>query len=398
MLKPLNRTTRPVCLFFFWLEILSLGCINPAGARESPYAQWINGPSTDPAYFPIGIWLQDPRDAKAYKAAGINLFVGLWKGPTKEQLNRLKLDKMPVICDQNETGLIYRNKKIIIGWMHGDEPDNAQPLPLGVGYGFPIPPEDVKTQYQTLRKADPTRPVLLNLGQGVAWDGWWGRGPRSGHPEDYPLYVQGCDIASFDIYPVAHPHTDVAGKLWYVAEGVKRLVAASDPPKIVWNVIEAAAINSDKRPTPQQIRSEVWMSIIHGSRGIIYFVHEWKPKFCSRVLMEDVDLYRGVKAINEEVHSLAAVINSQDQSVQMEITSSNTEIPLASMVKHWGETDYLFTVSMRDGATTGRFKIQPPALFSTAEVLGESRTLNIKEGAFTDDFEGYGVHLYRLRK
>ncbi len=60
----------------------------------------------------------------------------------------------------------------IVGWMHGDEPDNAQELPGGKGYGPPMPPAKIVAEYEAIRKADPTRPVMLNLGQGVAWDGW----------------------------------------------------------------------------------------------------------------------------------------------------------------------------------------------------------------------------------
>ncbi len=33
---------------------------------------------------------------------------------------------MSVICEQNEVGLSDASNDIIIGWMHGDEPDNAQ--------------------------------------------------------------------------------------------------------------------------------------------------------------------------------------------------------------------------------------------------------------------------------
>jgi hypothetical protein len=49
--------------------------------------------------------------------------------------------------------------------MHGDEPDNAQSL--GRGYGPPIPPAKIIADYHKLKKAAPSRPVLLNLGQGV---------------------------------------------------------------------------------------------------------------------------------------------------------------------------------------------------------------------------------------
>ena len=45
-------------------------------------------PATDGGFFPVSVWLQSPRNA-AYKQIGINLFVGLWSGPTAEQLRAL---------------------------------------------------------------------------------------------------------------------------------------------------------------------------------------------------------------------------------------------------------------------------------------------------------------------
>ena len=89
---------------------------------------------------------------------------------------------------------------------------------------------------------------MLNLGQGVAWDGWYGRGVRTNHPEDYPEYVKGCDIVSFDIYPACHENKEVAGKLWYVPKGVDRLRQWTGGRKDVWCCIETTRIdNSDRK-------------------------------------------------------------------------------------------------------------------------------------------------------
>ena len=152
-------------------------------AAMTAYQAWKNGPPADPGYFPIAVWLQDPKNAPKYKAAGINLFVGLWKGPTEEQLKALTDAGMPVICDQNEVGLKHKDDPIIVAWMHGDEPDNAQPLGGGkTGWGPPIPPPQIEGDYKKIKASDPTRPVMLNLGQGVAWDGWIGRGVRTNKP------------------------------------------------------------------------------------------------------------------------------------------------------------------------------------------------------------------------
>ena len=45
--------------------------------------------------------------------------------------------------------------------------------------------EEIIADYQRIRAEDPTRPVWLNLGQGVANDEWVGRAAKY---EDYPEY------------------------------------------------------------------------------------------------------------------------------------------------------------------------------------------------------------------
>jgi len=47
----------------------------------------------------------------------------------------------------------------------------------------------------------------------------------------------------------------------------------------VWNVIETTRIHSpNKKATPRQAEAEVWMSLIHGSQGIVatYQVHRYR--------------------------------------------------------------------------------------------------------------------------
>src|SRR5205085_3957803 len=140
---------------------------------------------------------QSTRNAERYKAIGINTYVALYRGPTDEQLAALEKAGMYAVVHQNERSLKYRDSKVIVAWMHGDEPDNAQPVRGPQRWGPPVPPEKIVADYERIKATDPTRPVLLNLGQGVAWDNWRGRGVRSRHPEDYPQYLKGCDIASF---------------------------------------------------------------------------------------------------------------------------------------------------------------------------------------------------------
>lgn len=352
----------------------------------------------DPQFFPLAVWLQNPNQAARYKAAGINVYVALWRGPTDEQLAELKRHGLFVICAQNRAGLAHQDDPTILGWMHGDEPDNAQSRRGGGGYDPPILPAKVVEDYRRMKEADPSRPVLLNLGQGVAWDQWIGRGVRRNHPEDYPEYVKGCDIASFDIYPACHDHPDVAGKLWMVADGVRRLKEWAGPERPVWNCIECTHIsNPDAKATPQQVKAEVWMSIVRGSRGIIYFVHQFKPQFIEAGLLADEPMLAGVTATNKQIHELAPVINSPDVAGGVTVASSNADVPIEAVARRHEGATYVFAVGMREGKAEGTFRVAGLEGKATAEVLGEERSIEVVGGEFRDSFEPWGVHLYRIR-
>ena len=360
-------------------------------------AVWAADKSEDT--FPIAVWLQSPRNALRYKAAGFNTYVGLWKGPTEMQLAQLKSTGMKVICAQNEVGLKHLDDETIIAWMHGDEPDNAQSLGAGKGYGPPILPVKIIADYRKIKANDPSRPVLLNLGQGVAWDGWHGRGVRTNHPEDYREYVKGCDIASFDIYPAVHSKPQVAGNLWYVARGVERLVKWTDGKKPVWNCIECTRIsNPTTKATPHQVRAEVWMSIIHGSTGLIYFVHEWKPKFNETAILSDPEMLTAITEINGQIAELTPVLKSPTINNGADVSSSNSEVPVAVMTKKYKNAIYIFAVGMRNGETKAKFAVKGLSGDKKVEILGEERNIVCQDGVFEDQFKAWDVHIYKITR
>ena len=375
------------------LLVLGLTTCGVAHPADGPYPKGL--PQT-PESFPLAVWLQAPSNAERYKAIGINTYVAIYRGPTEEQLDALDRAGIRLICGQIERSLRFKDRPTIVGWMHGDEPDNAQSLGRGKGYGPPILPATIVEGYETIRKADPDRPVLLNLGQGVAWDRYHGRGVRTNHPEDYTEYLKGCDIASFDIYPASHEDKEVAGNLRFVPQGVDRLRRWGGGKKDVWCCIETTRINNpDRKPTPGQVRSEVWMALIHGAKGIIYFAHEFKPKFIEAGLLADDAMARGVADINRQVRELAPVLNSSDVSDGASVASSKEGVPVDYVLKrHAGQT-YLFSVAMRDGETTATFTV-PGTGDARVEVLGEGRTIEAVGGRWEDRFTGYQVHLYKV--
>lgn len=377
-------------LLFFLTLLLAPQVVAPAAPQEaahaSPYARWSNGPSQDPDWFPIGVWLQDPSLAERYKELGINTFVGLWQGPTREQLRQLKQAELSVICSMNKQALEQADRTTIIGWMQEDEPDNKK-----------IEPAKLKARYEQMTQRDPTRPVWLNLGQGVANDQWKGRlSPRAW----YPQYADSADILSFDVYPVTNiKRDDGAEYLWWIAKGLERMQRWTQSQKPLWNTIECTRVHqAELKPTPAQVESEVWISLINGSQGIVYFCHNFKPRTQPAGLLLDEEMSQAVGAINKRVLRYARVLNRPSVLGLVKVESSDPKAQVAVMVKRLDGWTYLFCVGMRNRSTKATLRLEGSSWSGNLQVLDESRHVPMHEGAFEDSFEPYQVHLYRLRE
>jgi hypothetical protein len=377
---------------------ISLGCkivvavLLLVGHSVSASELQVNGFPTEADFFPIGVWMQSPARAANYKAIGINTFVGLWEGPTEEQITALAQQHMFTVADQNEVGLNSVNRHVIKAWLQVDEPDNAQPIGLGL-HGTCIPATEVARRTKEMKARDPTRPVMIGFGQGVANEFWRGRGRCNGDRGYYDIAIQGADILSYDIYPVGSNTPQVKGRLEYVARGVTNLVKRATVGQNVWMALETTALDPPHRPTPAQVRAEIWMALIHGAKGICYFVHEFKPKFREDAIFRYPDIVEEVTKTNQLIKSLAPVLNSPSISGIIAVSST---VPIATMLKVHENTTYIFAVAMQNSPSTVRIKVGD-GHETTALVLGEARSVSIAQGSFEDQFEGYGVHLYQIR-
>lgn len=355
----------------------------------------------DPDFFPIAVWAQNPVNAALYKEYGINLFINIHGGLDREKLEQLRLAKMKVIPHQNAFGLTQLDEPLIYGWINGDEPDNAQRNQKEDRWDPCRDPADIILEYERIKKNDPSRPVYLNVGRGAAHTNWIGRGVCRGRTDMYRVenngYLKACDIASFHVYPVNAYEKEVEGQLWYVAKGVDNLQEWSGHSKPTWCWIETTRINekSGRKPTPAEVKAEVWMALIHGAKGFGYFCHSFVEKTDDIALLRDEEMMAAIKKINEQVTSLAPVLNSPDTKGYATVQSSDRSVPVDILSKRDGKVHYIFAVAMRDGETSATFNVKRGR---TVEVLGENRILQIKKGKFVDRFSAYGVHLYKVTR
>ncbi len=349
------------------------------------------------------MWLQGSWHANELHDLGINIYVGNNAGtdsmaPT--DLATIKKLGMYAIVGQDSVGLASIDDRTIVGWwMSPDEPDNAQPA-SGGGYGPAVDPSTLVTEYDSYKSKDPTRPVYLGLGQGVAFDGWEGRGsnapPESG-------YVTASDIIDFDIYPYNNCGGDkneqmTCGEFWLNATGIDRLHQWSDRNQAVWTDIETTIISAGTTtgPTPAQTKSETWLSLIHGANGVAYFIDTWQPSFREDGIFADSTMVTAVTALNQQITSLAPVLNSATLPNLVHVGSSNSAAPIDTLVKAHGSSLYVFAAISRKGTATGTFTLSGVTGNGSAKVVGENRTVDVKNGVFTDAFAENGVHIYEL--
>jgi hypothetical protein len=350
------------------------------------YAEWPRGWPADPGFFPISVWMQNPTNAARYRAAGVNLYTGLWEGPTEEQLSGLAGAGMPAVCDQAGVWAAHLEDPSIQGWLAPAEPDNAQVLPDG-SYGPCVDPSETVASYAAMVAADPSRPIVLVFGNGVVAEDYIGRGTCSGRSDMYPVYVQGGDVLAFGWYPV-----NQGLGFDQVAVGVDHLRGWAEDSKPVVPIVEASSFDGVLRPTPAQIRSEVWLALIHGAAGIQYYCHRWEPDLVETDCIDDAPSAAALAEIDAQITALAPVLNSP--SVANGVTSM-ADVPVDTMLKRDGDVTYLFAVTRADVSTVATFTLRDFPATATADVIGEDRTIAVVDGIFRDEFPGYGVHLYR---
>ncbi|SNS67373.1 hypothetical protein SAMN04488107_3360 [Geodermatophilus saharensis] len=379
------------------------------------YARFEPSLPSDPDFFPIGVYFEsvlEPGDAELDKAAGLNLYVELTSNSRPEVIHAAGMHAIhsQVSIAGPET----------VGWLLSDETDmwagagDADWSGNHPGEGEVCLPQGARCGYTVLERLGEQLPNdqrlrYMNYGKGVLF--WQTR-------EEAARFVnQFQDVVSADAYwytdanvcspteggallgaPSTLPDSEChrAANYGLTVDHVRSLVRPAGA-KPVWAFVELGhPFSEDDWPTitPEQVRAAVWSSLIHGARGIVYFNHSFGgPCATQHVLREDcyADTRETVTRLNNQITRLAPVLNAPFVD---DMTTADGSVDF--MTKYADESVYVFAAATDQSGGEATFSVR---CFDDTQVtvVDESRSLDMVDGRFTDDFvNGEAVHLYRL--
>jgi len=330
-----------------------------------------------------------------YKKLGVNVYYGgvdSYPNPRgKAWLDALQKEGMYGIIGYSAESAKARlhEHPATLGWHVADEPDQSNQGVPAVSY------DDLAVILAKVRALAPAKPLFMNLSCGVADERWIGRGLKDA---DYPKYCSLADVVSYDIYPCNSLGGDGPERFHMVAKGMDRLAKWTGGEKPLWFILEVNRFSQESQadsraPTPDEVRTQMWMAIVHGARGLTLFCHSWYQKATwGRI---DPEMREALTKATGEIHSLAAVINSPTLADVVKVEPSMGSRVDVLVKKHDGHL-YVFAVNMYHKPEKAAFTLKGVG-DGTAEVLFEDRALDVKAGAFTDEFAPYAVHRYRIK-
>lgn len=372
----------------------------------SYYGRFTNNAGMDAAsYFPIGVWgaynqTQANRDLDA--SAGINTYV--WAAD-ENFIDDIRADgRFKVVYDQSMNRAAIGTESP--GWLLTDEIDMQQANSSGAAAArsqlnslLAGLPNDGRFRYNNYGKgvmfwnSDSDAEQYVNDFQQVVSSDiyWFTEGDVCAQSQGGELLGFARDLSAAECHRAANYGAQVAR--------MRALDAMDGVRQPIWNFVETGhpfsnTQNGQRSIAPAEVRAAVWHSLIAGARGILYFQHSFGGPCVGdhHTIRSNCEGTRPiVVSTNAQIKSLATVLNSP--TVTEGFTASSA---VKAMAKWDGQNLYVFAGSAANASSTGTFTI-PCVGNATATVVGESRTVPVSNGGWSDGFaDGNAVHIYRI--
>lgn len=388
-------------------ETVAAPSIRDVDGGADYYARFAPSLPSAATFFPVAVWFEsvlEARDSSTDLEAGINTYLEL-TADTDFQL----------IADAGMFAIPSSTPSGAAGFLLPDEPDmwagpgDAQWTGNYPGQGEICLPAGARCGYTIQRTSVDLAPkgILLyaNYGKGVAF---WETDAEAAKFVNGYAHVVSADTYWFTDPSICDPgeggrgrqltqdECRLAANYGWTVERMRSLVSPQGS-KPVWGFVEVGHPSTDQDAptiTAPQIRAAVWSSIIHGARGIVYFNHNFGGPCESQHVLRDrcgAEIRPTVTAVNRQISALAPVLNAPFVDGLM---TTNGQVDLA--VKLHDGSFYVLAASTQQGPQRVAFS-SVCSSGQVATVLGEDRTVPIRNGGFSDAFaDGNTVHIYRI--
>lgn len=347
------------------LLVLISGCttsVNNPTERRAPAPSYNNSIG----YFIIGTQWPRPDEMATWKARGVNTVVDQpgdvvdpnWDAAATS-LNLKMIKSAPELTDVNNPN--------VVAWAQLDEPTTRhaeENLPLNIA------------KYQQWKSLAPGMPIFENFGGGDIL--------HDSVSLIASYFNQTADWICNDYYPVTNglPITDLERPIDVVAfmTSKPQLAYIETSYQVNWS-------SSGRGPTRDEVRAEIWLAIVRGVKGIIYF-----PQSTASNDATTPDVAAEITTQNATITSLSQVLESPINPQHL-ITSGPS--PLRSASWQYNNTSYFVFVNPAPNAVAqATLSIGGFAGSVSANVLNENRTVTIQNGQVNDSFDPFSVHIF----
>jgi hypothetical protein len=403
----------------------------PVDGGANYYARFSHGLPASRSYFPIAAWLRPAADQSHldhYKDFGLNTLVGV-ECPECADMSLIRANGIHAIIQSDERTRFSGIGSETNGWFLTDEVDMCcGPPDFAGGNGYEM--------LDAARAGLPQdgRFRMANYGKGVMF---WETDSQAAQ-----FVNQHQDVVSDDVYYFTDPNErstpgyGQASAYGGIVDRIRYLDSLDNKRQPVWAIVELgwpfteSATQGGRRILPAESRAAVWQSIIAGARGIEYFDHNFGPGTPGSTILGEgyADTRAMMKTTNQQITQLAPVLNSPTVSSGWSQGAGTTAmVKWATGKKAAGKRCkskkkckkakgkkaagkrckskkkckkakvHLYVFAGSGGSSVeGRFSL-PCVDDANAAVVGENRTVPVRNGSFRDHFvDGNAIHIYRV--
>ncbi len=250
----------------------------------------------------------------------------------------------------------------VLAWYFADEPESR---------GGNNPQWFVQTG-ELIAELDPYHPnLMLN----------WG-------PQGMRQFYEGCDILMPDCYPQYFENGRTAKPRWATSEWMKTAMELKRP---AWLVPQAFAWGGEGvvPPSMDDFRAEIYQALIHNCKGFQLYDFPESRMHSSLTIAPS--------SVGEELMRIKDLVLERTLPGMVRVVTSPEKEHFQAGLKTWQGQYCLIAVNTSMDRITANFTLEGnlPALW---HVLGEERSVSLKNGTFSDEFGPAETHVYLTDK